>query len=135
MSMLGRLKVEFSRFTVVGTVNFVFTFILFYIFVKVLKINYLLALISVSMLGMILTYTLNYIWVFKPEKNLVFKDRLLKYILSGFISILLNVLALNYIVTKTQFDPFYVQLTLIPAIVIFNFSTAKLWSLKHANSD
>ena len=39
-------------------------------------------------------------------------------------------LALGYIVEHTDFDPFYVQLALIPFIVVFNFSTAKYWSLR-----
>lgn len=127
---MHRLKIEFSKFTVVGAVNFVFTLVLFYLLVKVLRANYLIALVFVSLLGMILTYSLNHVWVFKPEQELAFKGRLLKYILAGFLSILLNVVALAYIVEHTGFDPFYVQFALIPFIVVFNFSTAKYWSLR-----
>jgi putative flippase GtrA len=127
---MHRLKIEFSKFTVVGAVNFVFTLVLFYLLVKVLRANYLFALVVVSLLGMFLTYTLNHVWVFKPEQELAFKGRLLKYIFAGFLSISLNVVALGYIVEHTDFDPFYVQLVLIPFIVAFNFSTAKFWSLR-----
>ncbi|MCX7113467.1 MAG: GtrA family protein [Proteobacteria bacterium] len=126
------LKIEFSKFTVVGAVNFVFTFVLFYLLVKVLQTNYLIALVAVSLLGMILTYLLNYKWVFKPEKELAFKGRLPKYIFAGCLSIALNSVALGYIVERTAFDPFYVQTALIPFIVIFNFSTAKFWSLRRS---
>ena len=83
----------------------------------------------VSLLGMILTYSLNHAWVFKPEQKLAFRGRLFKYIIAGFISILLNMLALSYIVERTSFDPFYVQFAMIPFVVAFNFSTAKYWSL------
>ena len=127
------LKIEFSKFTVVGAVNFVFTLVLFYLLVKVLRANYLIALVAVSLLGMFLTYTLNHVWVFKPEQELAFKGRLLKYILAGFLSISLNAVVLGYIVEHTGFDPFYVQLALIPFIVVFNFSTAKYWSLRPSN--
>lgn len=127
---MHKLKIEFSKFTLVGAMNFVFTLVLFYLFVKVLLVNYLIALAVVSLLGMILTYLLNYIWVFKPERELTFGSRLPKYIFSGFLSILANTAALGYIVEHTHLDPFYVQFALIPFIVIFNFSTAKFWSLR-----
>jgi len=127
---MHKLKIEFSKFTVVGAANFLFTLVLFYLLVKVLRANYLIALVVVSLLGMILTYSLNHVWVFKPEQELAFKGRLLKYILAGFLSISLNVVVLAYIVEHTSFDPFYVQLALIPFIVAFNFSTAKYWSLR-----
>jgi putative flippase GtrA len=124
------LKLEFSKFTLVGGVNFVFTFVLFYLSVRVWKINYLISLILVSLIGMVLTYSLNYLWVFKPRDKFDFKVRFFKYIFSGFLSIGLNVLALHFLVSKTGFDPFYVQIALIPFIVVFNFSTAKFWSLR-----
>ena len=133
MHQMNRLKVEFSKFTLVGSVNFIFTFVLFYFFVRVIQINYLAALVAVSLLGMILTYSLNHIWVFKPDQKLAFRGRLLKYILSGFLSISLNVWILDYVVSRTGFDPFYVQMALIPLIVIFNFSTAKYWSLRRTS--
>ena len=63
-------------------------------------------------------------------RELEFKGRLPKYILAGFCSIMLNVIVLKLIVSSTGFDPFYVQVGLIPFIVLFNFSTAKFWSLQ-----
>lgn len=127
---MHRLKIEFSKFTVVGAINFVFTFVLFYLLVKVLRVNYLIALVVASLFGMILTYVLNYIWVFKPEQELAFKGRLVRYILASLLSISLNAMVLGYIVERSDFDPFYVQIALIPLIIIFNFSTAKYWSMR-----
>ena len=92
---MHKLKIEFSKFTVVGAANFLFTLVLFYLLVKVLRANYLIALVVVSLLGMILTYSLNHVWVFKPEQELAFKGRLLKYILAGFLSISLNVVGIG----------------------------------------
>ena len=127
---MHKLRIEFSKFTVVGALNFVFTFVLFYLLVKIILWNYLVSLVAVSFLGMILTYWLNHVWVFKPEEKLAFRGRLIKYILAGLLSISLNLVALDYIVERTGFDPIYVQLVLIPFIVFFNFSTAKFWSLR-----
>ena len=127
---MHKLKIEFSKFTLVGALNFVFTFVLFYLLVRILQANYLFSLVVVSLLGMLLTYMLNFLWVFKPESKLAIKGRLPKYIFAGLLSILANAIALGFIVERTDFDPFYVQTALIPFIVIFNFSTAKFWSLR-----
>lgn len=127
---MHKLKVEFSKFTVVGAVNFVFTFVLFYLMVKVFNVNYLVSLAIVSLLGMIITYSANYVWVFKTDKRLSYNGRLLKYILAGVASIAFNAIVLKFIVDRTGYDPFYVQAALIPMVVVFNFSTAKFWSLK-----
>jgi len=130
---LNSIKIELSKFTVVGAVNFVFTFILFFLLVEVLNVNYIISLVAVSLLGMFLTYTANHIWVFKLEEKLEFKKRLPKYILAGLLSITLNALVLGYIVENTGSDPFWVQFLLIPLVVVFNFSTAKYWSLRPAS--
>lgn len=130
---MHKLKVELSKFTVVGALNFLFTFVLFYLFVKVIEVNYLVSLVTVSLLGMVITYSANYVWVFKTESKLLYSGRLIKYVLAGMASISLNVVVLKYIVDRTGYDPFYVQAALIPMIVIFNFSTAKFWSLKPTN--
>lgn len=127
---MHKLKVEFSKFTVVGAVNFVFTFVLFYLMVKLIQVNYLVSLATVSLLGMVITYSANYVWVFKTEEKLVYRGRLIKYVIAGVASISLNAVVLKYIVDRTDYDPFYVQAALIPMIVVFNFSSAKLWSLK-----
>ncbi|MGE8449158.1 MAG: GtrA family protein [Pseudomonadales bacterium] len=123
-------KIEFSKFTIVGGINFLFTFVLFYLFVRVWELNYIFALVTVSLLGMVLTYCLNRVWVFKLESRNDHGARLFKYILSGVASIALNAVVLRYIVEKGNFDPFYVQIGLIPFVVILNFSMAKFWSLR-----
>ena len=130
---VNKLKIEISKFSVVGAVNFVFTFVLFYILVELLRVNYLFSLVIVSLLGMFLTYTVNYVWVFRPEQELKFKGRLFRYVLCGLFSVALNALVLRYIVDEFGYDPFWVQFFLIPFVVVLNFSTAKYWSLRQKN--
>lgn len=132
---MRQFGLQFSRFTLVGAVNFVFTFVLFYLSVKVMGVNHLFALVGVSLLGMLLTYCLNHIWVFQLDEKLAFRSRLPKYLSAGFLSIALNVLALHWLVESTDGDPFLLQLGLIPFIVVFNFSTAKFWSLRERTKD
>nr|WP_295784175.1 GtrA family protein [Rhodoferax sp.] len=130
---MRRIHVEFSKFTVIGAVNFIFTFSMFFLFVKIFEINYLISLMVVSFFGMILTYSANCKWVFGIEGDFVFRGSLGKYIFAGFVSVSLNAVILKALVEKTHLDPFYVQTALIPLIVILNFSTSKFWSLKAAS--
>jgi len=128
---MHRFKIEATKFTFVGAANFLFTIIVFTVMLKVLGVGYLLSLAAAWVVGIIFSYVLNFAWVFKPEQKVQFRARFIKYILASLFSIALNLLALHYIVERTGFDPFYVQMTMIPFIVIFNFSTAKYWSLRH----
>jgi putative flippase GtrA len=127
---MHKFKIEAAKFTIVGAINFVLTFIVFTTMLKILLINYLLSLIAAWVVGMFFSYILNFSWVFKPEQKIQFKARFLRFLLAGSLSIGLNIFLLGYIVEHNEFDPFYVQLVLIPMIVTFNFLTAKFWSLR-----
>jgi putative flippase GtrA len=130
---MQKFRVEATKFSIVGAVNFALTFIVFTVMLKVLGVNYLLSLVAAWVVGMLFSYALNFTWVFKPEQKIQFKARFFRFFLASVLSISLNMLALSYIVEHTGFDPFYAQMALIPFIVIFNFSTAKFWSLKPTN--
>lgn len=131
---MHKFKIEATKFTLVGAANFALTFIVFAAMLKVLGVNYLLSLVAAWVVGMLFSYVLNFSWVFKPEQKIQFKARFVRFFLASVLSIALNMLALSYIVERTDFDPFYVQTALIPFIVIFNFSTAKYWSLRRMNA-
>jgi putative flippase GtrA len=131
---MHKFKFEAAKFTLVGAANFALTFTLFTLMLKVLGVNYVLSLGATWVVGMLFSYVLNFIWVFKPEQKIQFRTRFVKFFLASVLSIALNMLALSYIVERTDFDPFYVQMALMPLIVMFNFSTAKLWSLRPMNA-
>lgn len=127
---MHKFKIEATKFTIVGAANFVLTLVIFTTMLKILNLNYLVSLGTASMIGMVFSYSLNFAWVFKPEQRIQFRSRFLKFSLASVLSLVLNMLVLKCIVDRSDFDPFFVQLALIPLIVIFNFSTAKYWSLR-----
>lgn len=129
---MHKLRVEATKFTLVGAANFVLTFVVFTLLLKVFSLHYLLSLFAAWVVGMFFSYTLNFLWVFKPEKVIQFKARLLRFFLANALSIGLNLMALRFLFERTAWDPFFIQLGLIPFIVGFNFSTAKYWSLRAA---
>ncbi|MEM9670727.1 MAG: GtrA family protein [Pseudomonadota bacterium] len=123
-------KTEISRFLAVGGLNFGFTFLIFIIALEMIGIGYLAALLLAWISGNILTYVLNFIWVFQPEAKLTFRGRFFKYLTAGAFSICLNLLALSVLVEFGGYDPFWSQVMIMPFIVIFNFAAAKFWSLR-----
>ncbi|NLW34887.1 GtrA family protein [Syntrophorhabdus aromaticivorans] len=127
---MHRYKIEVTKFTLVGAANFVLTFIVFTTMLKALGVHHVISLAVAWVAGMLFSYIFNFTWVFKPEQKIRFKARFVRYFLASALSIALNMLTLNCIVKRTGFDPFYVQMMLIPFIVVFNFSTAKYWSLR-----
>ena len=130
---MHKFKIEATKFTLVGAANFVLTFVVFTLMLKTMEVNYLVSLMAAWVVGMLFSYVLNFAWVFKPEHKIQFRARFFRFFLASVLSIALNMLVLRYIVEHTDFDPFYVQMVLIPLIVIFNFATAKYWSLKQDN--
>lgn len=126
---MHKFKIEATKFTIVGAANFVLTFMVFTAMLKVFGFNYLLSLLGAWIVGMIFSYLFNFIWVFKPEQKIQFRTRFFRFFLASILSIVLNMLALSYIIEGTSLDPFYVQIALIPFVVMFNFVTAKFWSL------
>lgn len=129
-SILRLAESEAIKFLIVGGINFVLTFIIFYFLLRISGSHYLTALTVSWAAGVVFSYILNFTWVFKPEEKIEFKRRLPKYALAQTASISLNIVALHSIIKLHDYDPFWAQLFLIPLIVIFNFSTAKFWSLK-----
>lgn len=127
---MHKLKTEVTKFSLVGVANFVLTFLVFAVMLKILSVNYLLALASAWIIGIFFSYALNYFWVFKIEQKNQFKARFTRFFLASFFSITMNMLVLSSIVERTNFDPFHIQLLLVPLIFLFNFSTAKYWSLR-----
>ncbi len=125
-------SIQATKFTLVGMANFILTFIVFTTMLKALHMNYLLSLWVAWLIGILFSYVLNHSWVFQPDERLRFRARFLKYLLSSCLSVSLNMLVLAYIVESRHYDAFYVQLFLIPMIVVINFLTAKYWSLRNA---
>jgi putative flippase GtrA len=128
-----RLKIEIGRYTVVSAFNALLTFLIFFTLLKILHVNYLVALFASWLCGMIFSYCLNFVWVFVQPDALAFDHRFVKFAVSGLLSIGTNLIALRLLVESTGFDPFWVQAALVPAVVAFNFLTARFWSLVRAD--
>ena len=124
------LNVQFIKFCLVGGINFAFSMLLFLFLLKVLLLGYFIAFTITWLLGILLTYTINFVWVFKPEEKFEFKKRMPKYFLVYLFSYGVNIILLKYLVNTFEYDPFWAQFFIIPIVIVINFFGFKLWALK-----
>jgi putative flippase GtrA len=121
---------QFIRYLLVGGLNFIFTAVVYWFFLRVLNVYYPVSF-SISWLsGVILTFFINIHWVFQPGEIMGFKKRFLKYFIVYVCSYLVNLILLKTGVSLFKFDPFWYQFILIPMVVVINFTGIKLWALK-----
>lgn len=124
-----RYKDHFIKYVLVGGFNYVSSLLFFVFLTKVIGINYLIVFTITWIYGILITYCLNYLWVFKPEKRLIFKIKFLKYFIVYITSFSLNFIALHWIVENIYRDPIMVQLVILPFVMLFNFLGFRNWAL------
>jgi len=120
----------FFKYLFIGGLNFVSSFLLYYILYFLFGINYTTTYIITWLYGIILIYSINFIWVFKPDEKLEFKKRLPKYFLVYVTSFTFNIVILRVLVEGYISNPIYAQLVILPFIMLINFFGFKLWALK-----
>ncbi len=122
--------IKFIKYSLVGGINFAFSMLLFLLLLKVLFVGYFISFTITWLFGILLTYTINFIWVFKPADKFEFKKRMLKYFLVYLFSYGVNIILLKYLVNTFEYDPFWLQFFIIPIIIVINFFGFKFWALK-----
>ena len=122
--------VHFIKYGIVGFSNFLLTGGVYYVLLRVLFVWYPIGFLFSWGLGVFYTYSINFIWVFKPEEKIEFKHHLWKYFIIYAASLIVNLLLLTYVVEIFTLDPFWSQFLVIPIVVLINFTGIKYWALK-----
>ena len=121
---------QFVKYGLVGGINFVVSTGLFLLMLKVFLVGYIIAFTITWLCGIVLTYVINFVWVFKPEEQLEYMKRMPKYFLVYVVSFVINLFLLRYIVQNNHADPFWAQMSILPLVVVINFFGFKMWALK-----
>ena len=129
-NFLRKNFIHFIKYSFVGIGNFIFTLVLYIIFLNALYFRYEIAFTLSWLLGVFFTYLINFIWVFKPEEKLTFRKRLPKYFLVYISSYALNMLLLRLLVEYFSLLPLLAQMFIIPLVVFINFIGIKYWALR-----
>jgi putative flippase GtrA len=128
--MFSDSHIQFAKYLFVGGINFLFGLATYFICLRVLHLYYLVAFSLSWLIGVLLTYIINFVWIFKLQEKLNFKARLAKYVSIYIVSYLANVALLKLLTQLTHGDPFFLQFGIIPVVMLINFSGMKYWALK-----
>lgn len=118
------------RFLVTGGLNAVLTCAVYVAGLYLLEWHYLVSLVVAFLCGSVFSYVLSFVWVFQPEARFNFRRRFLRFLASNSGTFGVNLLALWYAVEHLGGDPLIWQAILMVAVVVANFLSAKLWSLR-----
>ncbi len=116
-----------SGYLLVGSGNAVLTIGIYTILIKFAGIDYKISFSVSWLIGVIATYIINHLWVFKPEEKLKFKLRFGKYIFVYMTSYLASLYLIFLLVENILIDPILAEFIVIPVIVIINFVGIKYW--------
>jgi putative flippase GtrA len=120
---------QFSKYSLIGLGNFIITGLLYFL-LDFYGVNYITNFITTWLIGIFITYSANYIWVFQARKKLVFDRMFLKYSIIYILSFVVNYVLLKYLVEYWYWKPLLAQFCIIPIVVIINFTGMKYWSFK-----
>jgi putative flippase GtrA len=116
-------------YLLVGCGNAILTIGLYTILITLLGVEYKIAFSISWLAGLVVTYIVNHIWVFKPEQKLKFQHRFGKY-LAVYLSSYLISLYLMYLLVESFFiDPILAEFVVIPVIIVINFTGIKYWAM------
>lgn len=121
---------QFGKYLITGGLNAVLTGVIFALGLYAARAHYLLALIVAFSVGVVFTYVLNFLWVFRTESRLRFHRRFVQYLASNAGAFVVNLIALYYLVERLGGDPLLSQIVIMVVVVIANFLLAKYWSLR-----
>lgn len=120
------------KFCIVGAANTIITLFFFYLFNKILLINYMLSTVVSYSIGMLNSYILNKQWTFydKDKRILI---QLTKFIAVNGMSLLINLIIMHLLVSKLYIDPFLSQILATAFSTVSNYLGSKLIVFRSIN--
>lgn len=117
--------IKLIKFCIVGAINTAITLFFFYIFNKILLVNYVISTVVSYSIGMLNSYILNKQWTFydKDKKILI---QLIKFIAVNGISLIVNLIIMHLLVSKLYIDAFISQIFATSFSTISNYLGSKL---------
>ncbi|ADK16913.1 MULTISPECIES: GtrA family protein [Clostridium] len=116
--------IKLIKFCIVGVANTTITLLSFYLFNKILLINYLLSTVVSYSIGMLNSYILNKEWTFcDKDKRIVLQ--LIEFTMVNGVSLSLNLIIMHLLVSKLYVDTFLSQVFATGFSIISNYIGSK----------
>ena len=123
----SKTHTQFIRYTIVGGVAFIADFGSLYVMKEWGGLNYLLAATLAFLLGLLINYQLSIFWVFDQRAVDNKYIEFLIFSVIGILGVFLNLGIILLLTEKLEFFYLYSKLIATAIILIFNFSTRKIY--------
>lgn len=128
-SFKGENMMNFIKFCLVGGSNTLITLLFFYMFNKILSINYMISSILGYLCGMLNSFVLNKLWTFRNNEKRLF-PQLIKFIFVNSTSLGINLLLMYIFINKLHFDSMASQIIATGFTIISNYIGSRFWVFK-----
>lgn len=125
MKFINDGVIRFIKFSMVGVINTLVNWIIFFI-LNALGMYYILANIIAYILGTVNSYLWNTLWVFK-YKDKASTETTIKFIILNLIGLGLNTGILYVLVDLCNLNKFIGLVTTTAIVMIINYIVNKLW--------
>jgi len=114
------------RFGVVGVLNTLIHFSIFYLLLNIAAWHYLVASLAGFVLAVMNSYVLNKYWTFAARGNGVGRE-FLRFVLVSVLALIFNLLCLMTMIDGFDVAPLVAQIVAIALTLLLNFSANKKW--------
>lgn len=114
------------KFGIIGVINTLLFFTLFFLFFNIIKFHYLLATTISYFLAIINSFAFNKKWTFESNGNS--RKEFIKFCFVNCIAIIVNSLVMFLLVDKIGLNPWFAQVLTICVTMCVNYLGNRLWT-------
>lgn len=126
------MQFQAIRFLIVGVLNTIFGYTIYFICLKFFHLNYIISLLFAHILGVIHSYYWNSKWIFK-KGHYNYKN-LLKFSGVYVVSFMINLLVLYIMVNYLKMSPLLSQVFALFLTTLISFFGHKFWSFSNSKT-
>jgi len=124
---MKKLRNQFIKFTIVGTVNTLIDLTALYCFVEYLHINVILASVLSFLIAATNSFFFNKTWTFK-NSSLKYRNQVLKFMIVSGIGLTLNTISMYVFVQLIGLWYMFSKVLTSGIVLIWNFLGNKFWT-------
>ncbi len=117
---------KFIKFSIVGFVNTASSYLLYFVLLKFVRINYLVASAISYVLGILISYFGNKYWTFRIFRS-GWRLEFIKFVILNIAGLAINTLIMIILVRNYKSDPLIAQIIAMSVVIFYNFFGSKFW--------
>jgi putative flippase GtrA len=120
---------KFVKFSIVGFVNTVSSYLVFFILLQIIKLGYLLSSIISYIVGIVISYLGNKYWTFQIKRS-AWQIEFTKFLILNIIGLTINTSIMVFLVEIFKLHPLLAQVVAMSIVIFYNFLGSHYWVFK-----